>query len=207
MLYLETVESRTIALLKELQSIEELQDFPLVGGTALALYYGHRQSIDIDLFGPALNKTEVVKSLKAKFKRQLEFVESKVNWSLFCFIDGIKVDIIQYPHPILSPLIVDSELILYSIEDLAAMKVNAALNRGTKKDFWDIYELLQHLSLKEIISFFEKKYQEQRQLISIPQALVYFEDAENVPDPICLKNRSWDDIKNGIRQIVSDYLS
>ena len=50
MLHRSTVESSTLDLLKELLAIPELKDFYLVGGTALSLKYGHRISVDLDLF-------------------------------------------------------------------------------------------------------------------------------------------------------------
>lgn len=50
MLRLETVEPYAFSILKQLLEIEELKDFSLVGGTALSLLYGHRVSIDLDLF-------------------------------------------------------------------------------------------------------------------------------------------------------------
>jgi hypothetical protein len=48
MLYLSTVESTTLELLKRLQQLPVLSNTRLVGGTALALQLGHRKSIDLD---------------------------------------------------------------------------------------------------------------------------------------------------------------
>lgn len=50
MLHKEILKTETHQFLKELMYDESLQDFDLVGGTALSLYLGHRQSIDLDLF-------------------------------------------------------------------------------------------------------------------------------------------------------------
>ena len=50
MLQIETVEPRTFSVLNELMVMPELKGFSLVGGTALSLLYGHRKSIDLDLF-------------------------------------------------------------------------------------------------------------------------------------------------------------
>jgi len=69
------------------------------------------------------------------------------------------------------------------------MKLNAILGRGTKKDFWDLYELLQHYSLKDMIACHEKKFPEQNLLITIPQAIIYFTDAEETNAPVSLKGQ------------------
>ena len=50
MLYFETIEPDTLDLLNRLMALPELKEFILVGGTALSLRYGHRKSIDLNLF-------------------------------------------------------------------------------------------------------------------------------------------------------------
>ncbi len=51
MLQYQAVDAATLELLKKLQAIDAFGDLRLVGGTSLALQYGHRKSVDIDLFG------------------------------------------------------------------------------------------------------------------------------------------------------------
>ncbi len=87
-----------------------------------------------------------------------------------------------------------------------AMKISAILKRGVKKDFWDVAELLQHYSIEDFIDCYNKKYPNQQLLISIPQALTYFADAEESEEPISLKNQTWMDVKRQIQQKVNDYL-
>jgi len=94
----------------------------------------------------------------------------------------------------------------YSNEDISAMKINAILGRRKKKDFWDLYELLHHFTLSEIIGFHRKKFPNQMLLISIPQAITYFADADESEDPVSLKEQTWDEIKNFIQKKVKDYL-
>ena len=116
------------------------------------------------------------------------------------------MDIVHYPHPLIRDIDFIDEIRMYSDEDIIAMKLNAILGRGKKKDFWDLYELLHHYSFKEMISFHEQKFPEQNLLISIPQAITYFEDAEESEEPISLKGQTWDEIKKFIRQKVSAFL-
>lgn len=95
---------------------------------------------------------------------------------------------------------------MYSDEDIIAMKLNAILGRGMKKDFWDLYELLHYYSLKDMIDFHETKFPEQNLLISIPQAITYFDDAEESEDPVSLKGQTWKSVKKYIQHQVSDFL-
>ena len=91
-------------------------------------------------------------------------------------------------------------------KDIIGMKLNAILGRGRKKDFWDLYELLKHYPLMDMIAFHEMKYPNQNLLISILQAIIYFEDAEESEDPVRLKGQMWNSIKQFIHDQVRDYL-
>lgn len=95
---------------------------------------------------------------------------------------------------------------LFSTEDIIAMKVQAILGRGKKKDFWDISELLHHFSVADFIRFHKDKYVIQNLLITVPQAITYFADAEEGEDPISLKNQTWKGVQKFINEKVSEYL-
>ena len=84
------------------------------------------------------------------------------------------------------------------------MKLNALANRGTKKDFFDIYEVLQEFSLQEILGFFKKKYPN-KDYYYILRSLVYFNDAELNKEPIMIKKYSWSDVKNFISNEVRNF--
>lgn len=86
------------------------------------------------------------------------------------------------------------------------MKVNAILGRGKKKDFWDMYEILHHISLEDIIKFHKRKFPSQMLLISIPQALIYFADAEESEDPVSLNGQSWEMVKSYLQKKVKEFL-
>ena len=206
MLYQKAVEPNTLSLLKKLQQIPELYSFYLVGGTALALKFGHRISIDIDLFGEKFKKELIINALQEEFSANFIYENTPNKWAIFCYINNIKVDIIHYAHPQIAPFEIIDGIRLLSTKDIAAMKINAILGRASKKDFWDIYELLHHIKLEEIIDAHQKKYPQQMLLISIPQALVYFEEVEESEDPIGIRGHTWDSIKKYIMKCVSDYL-
>ena len=207
MLHIETVESHTFSVLKHLMKMPELQDFSLVDGTALSLLYGHRISVDLDLFcNKPFENTEIVNALKNRFSAKFIMEEKPAHFGIFCFVDEVKIDIIRHPHPLIRPELKIDDISMFSTEDIIAMKVQAILGRGKKKDFWDIAELLQHFTIADFIGFHKEKYSTQNLLITVPQAIIYFADAEESEDPISLKKQTWDGVKKFINAKVSDYL-
>lgn len=184
-----------------------LQPFSLVGGTALSLRYGHRISVDLDLFyHEKFNHDLVVDALEKEFGTLFTYKKQHTQFGVFCFIENVKVDIVQYPHlPITETETVD-DIRMYSSQDIAAMKIQAILGRGKKKDFWDLHELLKHYSLQQIIDWHKQKFPNQMLAISIPHAVTYFEDADESETPVSLKGQSWEKVKKEISKTVWDYL-
>ncbi|MEO8711682.1 MAG: nucleotidyl transferase AbiEii/AbiGii toxin family protein [Parafilimonas sp.] len=189
-------------------NLKEFDTFCLVGGTGLALRYGHRMSVDLDFFSyEDYDTAALVDALLKEFTHKLELESKRPKWGIFCFIDGIKTDIVHYPHPTIRPPETIDGIRLYSSPDIAAMKINAILGRGKKKDFWDLAQLLLHYKLKELITFHKQKYPAQNLLITIPQAITYFDDAEESEDPVSLKDQTWSSVKKIIQKSVKEYLS
>lgn len=207
MLHLKTVEPRAFSILEQLMAMPELKGFSLVGGTALSLLYGHRMSVDLDLFSnkPFENST-VVSALEKKFESSFVNRSTNPRFGIFGFINEVKVDIVRHPHPLIRPETITEGIRMFSVEDIIAMKVQAILGRGKKKDFWDIAELLQHFTIKDFIQFHKEKYSTQNLLITVPQAITYFADAEESEDPISLKNQTWKKVQAFLKKEVSDYL-
>lgn len=208
MLQVKTIEPGTFSLLKELMVLHSLSNFSLVGGTALALRFGHRTSVDIDLFfHEKFEHQPILDSLSSYFKERFEYRPQHTTFGIFCFIDNIKVDIVYFPHQRIAPIETINQVRLYSNADIAAMKIQAILGRGKKKDFYDLYELLKHYSLQQIIDWHKQKYPNQMLAISIPHAICYFVDAEDSETPVSFKGQTWEGVKKGISKIVRDYLS
>ena len=207
MLQTQTIEPGTLSVLNSLMKITELKQFSLVGGTALSLKYAHRLSIDLDLFSTEDFEHEpIIKALQKNFGKGFEYRGNYTKWGIFCQIDNIKVDIVYYPHSIIQPIENYSDIRLYHDKDLMAMKIQAILGRGKKKDFWDIAELLQHYSIQEMIDCHKAKYPNQMLGISIPQALTYFVDADDSEEPITIKPIRWEDVKSTISTKVRGFL-
>ena len=187
--------------------LKSIKAFSLVGGTALSLKYGHRTSIDLALFyHQNFDHAPIIKELRKEFGEGYSTESKYYRWGIFCYLDGVKVDIVHYAHPVIGETEIVDGIRMYSDKDILAMKVNAVLGRGKKKDFWDLYELLQHFSMAELIAFHEKKYSEQNLLITVPQAITYFDDADESEEPRSLKGQTWESVKKFIQKKVSDYL-
>ena len=195
MLSLRTIEPHTLELLKALMQEPALCELRLVGGTALALQYGHRSSIDLDLFGKIDIDAYELQAILSK--HGLLRVENETKIIHQYIIDNIKVDVVNYPFEWITPMIEDGGVRLASPIDIAAMKVNAIEGRGTKKDFIDMYMLLQHYSLEEILGFYQQKYPNHSVFRAL-RSLTYFEDAEDQFMPRMFVDDTWEDIKQFI---------
>ncbi len=207
MLHIKTVEPGTFSLLKELMEIPSLQPFSLVGDTALALRYGHRSSIDLDLFNHEKFEHSIIEAeLRNEFGDNFVYESGHKNIGIFCYLNKVKVDIVYYPHNPIAPFETKNNIRFYSSADIAAMKIQAILGRGKKKDFYDLYELLKHFSLQQMMDWHKQKYPSQMLAISVPNAITYFVDADESETPVSFKSQTWESVKKGIRRTVSDYL-
>jgi predicted nucleotidyltransferase component of viral defense system len=176
--------------------------FYLAGGTSLALQIGHRQSEDLDFF----TQSEI---LPARITEQLQnigelSVSQEESRTINAVLNDVKVSFLSYPYPLAYPLIELDGRLLADERDIAAMKLSAIAGRGAKKDFFDIFFLLQKYSLREMIGFFETMFiKKQYNQIHLLKSLMYFEDAEHDPDPIMLIPTSWNEVKDSIKNEVS----
>jgi len=199
MLYKEAVSPRLLELIDFLMHKPELNRFVLVGGTALALQFGHRLSIDADLFGTQpLDELDLAEILGG-FGLVVELKRSK-NIQVFS-VDSIKVDIVNYRYPLLQPIHSISQIRMASPEDIAAMKLNAIAGRGSRKDFIDLYFLMKRFTLKEMINFYMRKYAD-GSLFMLLKSLHYFEDAEKEEMPQMIQSVTWETIKTHIASEV-----
>ena len=204
MLYYETIHPDTLELLKKIQSLEIFTDTRLVGGTALALQIGHRKSIDLDFFGNVSASLEEIVLEFSEFANANPLSSSKTM--RFLIVDGVKVDIVNYPYNWIDKPVIENGIILAGIKDISAMKLSAITNRGTKKDFIDLYFLLKRFSFNELIDFYLEKYSD-AQLFTVLKSLTYFEDAEADPLPVMVDSISWDEAKVSIVMAVNQYLN
>ena len=205
MLHLTTVDKNTYQLLQQIFNTAIIKNnFALAGGTSLALQIGHRQSIDLDFFSTGIfdvKELEIILAESDKFN--FEYIGSNSRM-LFGLINNIKCDFINEPATLIEPFLISGGISYFSIPDIAAMKLHTICGRGKKKDFFDIYALLQIYSWEKLLEWFLKKYN-QSQLFFLQRSILYFEDAENDPDiksyPPFIKN--WKEIKSFITDTCS----
>ena len=202
MLFYSTIQPQTLQLLKDLQNLESLQDFILVGGTSLALQIGHRISIDLDLF--AYSDKDVAPILDDINQFGRIRVVNQNQKILNLFIEDIKVDFVSYRYDFLNPPLLEDGLRLASIQDIAAMKLSAITGRGSRKDFIDLYFILNQFSLSKIFEFYNSKYPDGVDFL-VFKSLTYFDDAELEPMPKMLESINWDDVKKKIIQEVKNH--
>lgn len=203
MLQLQTVKPNTLELLKSLMQKEYLNSFVLVGGTALALQMGNRESIDLDLFSTAdFSSNEILSSLLNDYQI---VVNNQLKHTLISTINQVKVDFIKFHYPFIKPFVTIENIRMASVEDIAAMKLDAITGRGSKKDFYDLFFLLQHYSIDDLFSFYSEKYPHQT-TFHVIRSLSYFEDAEIQPNPIVFdKNITWEIVKQKIISTIQGF--
>lgn len=202
----ESLTKDTKRVLEALDRASFIKDFYLAGGSALALYLGHRFSLDLDWFAERFFCTpEFVKNLSKVGKLSINSESEKtLNGSL----DGVKISFFEYPYHLIAPKTKYKEYVyLAGKPDIAAMKLDAIATRGTYKDFIDLYFLLEEYDLGELLSFLREKftginYNE----IHLLKSLSYFEDAERGEMPKMIKKVSWEDVKKRLTATVEKYV-
>ena len=199
MLQINTVLPSTLELLIHIQKVELLKSTRLVGGTALALLLGHRLSIDLDFFGQIEGDTATIADCLREEGFDVVTGENTKNIHIFT-INGVKTDIVNYKYSWIDGLIEEDGIRLAGLKDIAAMKIAAITNRGSKKDFIDIYFLLNYFSLKEIMSLYLDKYPDASSFLAC-KSLTYFADAEVQIMPKMLIPTCWEEVK---RKIITE---
>jgi Nucleotidyl transferase AbiEii toxin, Type IV TA system len=118
------------------------KEFYLVGGTAIALQIGHRQSIDFDLFRyKGFRKTKIVERLNA-FKLKYHLLYSSDD-SFHIIVNDVKITFFQYPFKVPAKLQFEG-IPMPDLSNLAAMKAYAMGRRSKWKDYVDLYFLLKY---------------------------------------------------------------
>jgi hypothetical protein len=180
--------------------------FYLAGGTAIALRFGHRRSIDFDWFGPKFERPGDV--ARAIGTLGLRLQNPQVNTgTLLGQIDGIKVSFFEYGYPLVGSVDpwIEYATDIASVKDLGAMKLLAIAQRGSRKDFVDVYQLInQGRTLADMLEDFAAKFKTDS--ISVLRGLTYFDDAEAEPIPEMLVAFDWSECKRRLQTAVQNLL-
>ncbi|MEQ1796958.1 MAG: nucleotidyl transferase AbiEii/AbiGii toxin family protein [Lacibacter sp.] len=200
MLQRKTVEPDTLSLIYSLQEKEYTQSFLLVGGTALALQLGHRTSTDIDFFtNVRFDVPDLLTSLQLDYSVE---IRQQMRHALLTMINTVKTDFVFQPSDMIEQPFISEQVRMASLKEIAAMKIGAITARGKKRDFIDLYCLLDHFTLPEILDAFLTKYKNSTPELAI-RSLFYFEDAETDIEPKCFFPYNWKNIKEKIKKEAS----
>ncbi len=199
MLQTQTVVPDLLELLEKLMKDHFFDNFILVVGTSLALQLGHRNSVYINIFGNQSIDKHIFEEKLKKFGT-IEIKQSTKN-IFISSVNDIKVDFVNYNYPLLKPFSTIESIRLASLEDIAAMKLNAIMGCGSRKDFIDLFFLLKVFSMSEILKFYTDKYSDDSKFLVL-KSLVYFSDADIQPQPQMFKDFSWETCKKTIIEAV-----
>ena len=204
--YIQTLPSETAKIVDKLQKerLDFLEKFYLSGGTALSLQLGHRESEDLDFFTGSKFKPVFLQSELEKLGqlRNVEIAKGTFN----VFIDGVKLQFLEYPYQLLKKCSKFGQISLSSVIDIACTKLQTIGARGSKKDFIDLFFILDKYSLDELFIQLKNKYSKTiYNEAHILKSLVYFVDADKQPDPRMHKNVTWVEVKSKIMEKVREF--
>lgn len=208
MLHKQTTTPFLYKTLEKLMLYPEFENFRLVGGTGLSLQLGHRKSIDIDLFTDSeFNIKDYTKIIRKIFpKSEIRTLPFGITFYIpTANNQELKVDIME-TEPFIRPLQIIDNIRLAHIEDIAAMKLEAITSRNTKKDFYDIAEILKKYTLEELLTFYSEKFP-YNDIKGVLENITFFsEDCEKDFEPNILNDTDWLTVKYLLINTFDEYI-
>lgn len=216
-LHYETVSPLLKETLQKLVNSPIFKDFTLIGGTCLSLQLGHRRSIDIDLFTDIDYGTMNTKEMKEFIQRSFPYSEntdsldtSALGYTLYMGdspIDKIKVDFF-YTEKFIFPIQEIDHIRIADIREIAAMKLSAITEEEPRqKDFWDIHELNEKYSFKDMIDWGIKRNEWSVTEEGILNGFQKIDSVKESPEGIdCFKGNYWSLVKDDLKEMVDQYL-
>jgi hypothetical protein len=178
-------------------------NYYLAGGTAVSIYFGHRGSYDLDWFISS-SLSDPLQLAQLLRDEGINFVTDSIEQgTLYGNIENVRLSFLEYHYDLLQPLTFWNEgsCFLASLDDLACMKLAAVAQRGSRKDFIDIFSLVQQYKpLSELLLLYQKKYHTEN-IAPVLMGLVYFGDAEEEPNPP-FWSVDWQEVKHKISEWV-----
>lgn len=202
-LHLETVTPLLSDILQYLMKEPLFDSFRLVGGTNLSLRYGHRYSVDIDMFTDALYGSIDFPAIDEYFARcfpYCDYFSGPIGFGKMYYIgkskeESVKVDL-MYTENFLDPEEYYGCVRMATPRDIAAMKMEAVFTGGRKKDIWDLDYLMENVySLDEMCNFHAQRHPYTHDRLKLLRSCKSFSDMDLQADPVCLLGKDWDNIK------------
>jgi len=209
MLQWNTVTDNLKEILLKLMQAEPLKDFRLIGGTALSLYWGHRLSVDIDLFTDAVYGSVDFDAIENFLKQNFKYVEGGFGGNPGMgksYIIGtgpdaaVKLDLYYTTDPFFQSINAVDGIRMASVEEIIAMKVDVVQRGGRKKDFWDLHEALENYTINDMIALHKQRYEWTHNEQLIRSNFTNFTTADDDFAPVCLKGKEWIFIKEDIEE-------
>lgn len=193
------IDKQRYHILERVVNTITIKNYYLAGGTALALQTGIRESFDFDFFiQEEFDENLLIQELETIGNLEITVCRKR---TVHVILEGIQFTFLYFPNELIEPKISTKEiagLYIASIKDIAAMKLIAISQRGTKKDFFDLYYICNHfhMKIKEILELLEKKYSKDKiNYLHVIQSLAYFDDAEDENLPVVFIEYNWEVIK------------
>ena len=210
-LHYQTVSKQLLIYLQKLMANGAFNDFVLVGGTALSLQLGHRASVDIDLFTASDYGSMCLDDIKKALATTFPYIDNletlnkeSIGYTIYIGDsqrEEIKLDLF-YTEKMIAPIVQQDGLRLASLQDIAAMKMQAIVNSKRKKDFWDIHELLEYFTLDDLIQYGLQRSPYTLTKHDILDSLLHSETLTQDNAIVCLKGKYWELIVEDLQTIV-----
>jgi predicted nucleotidyltransferase component of viral defense system len=179
----------------------------MAGGTALALHMGHRMSVDLDFFTASPFRVESLVSAIRKTGQGFRIMAESED-HLVADIEGVKFSLFRYEYPFIEKPTVFNGIKIAGVLDIAAMKIIAITQRGAKRDFADLYFILQNIPFHKVAEHMVHRFGKERiDPVVTGKALVYFSDADSDPEPEYIgKKTKWETIRTFFRRHVKQFV-
>lgn len=202
-MYIQTLPGNTAKILGLFtqKRPELLSSFYLSGGTALSLQLGHRESEDLDFFSTKQFNPKLIEQ-ELRTLGTLSDTEISIG-TINTYFEGVKLQFLEYPYRTLKPFVEWEGIHISSTLDIGCTKLQTIAMRGSKKDFIDLYFLLQNMTLDSLLTNSKEKYADSDYSEAhILKSLVYFDDADGQPMPRMHKEVSWEQVKLSMVEAV-----
>jgi hypothetical protein len=205
----EVLEAQQLRALEATGSPLTARGFRLGGGTGLALLLGHRQSEDFDWFSTEPVGDPMLLAREIQDEGVPLQVQQVARGTIHGTVDGVRLSLLEFRYPLLAEPIrwPEHKIAILSLDDIASMKLSAIAQRGSRKDFVDLFALGQeHRPLAELLDLYRKKF-DVHEIGHLLYSLVYFEDAEQERMPKMIWDIEWREVRKRIESWVQELAS
>ena len=202
------IDENRYKLLKDIVETVSIPKYYMIGGTALSIQLGLRESYDFDFCVPNNFNNEIL----LQELQSLGDMEVKQNQKGTCdvILNDIQVSFFYYPNAVINEFVSVEEIPLLkmaSILDIAVMKIVAIGGRGAKKDFFDLYNIINRecITIDELVIGLIQKCGNNINYANTIMGLSYFEDAEQEILPKTFVEYDWKEIKKFFIRFQADF--